>query len=328
MSDLSSYIELFAAVYLTISLDDMLLKRFWTPDYEKEMEQAFKRINLPDVAKGKAFARASSLSSIEESRSRKRGVIMFSLSVLLLIFIGLEDCIPFLKNETGYICVLILTFLYSVVFLLDELFLKTGSRVFVVAFCTPVVCSLLIYALVSDARLELMLQSGLSINWELVSKCFVIIALLMPVLWQLFRNWLYTRFYLLYIVEQTAMKAKDYNYAINYNQKKGDKMSLVAKPYADFVAETIAQGDQDRQITPFMNTLMDELESVDYLPVLSSLIYQSYLMHRKHYPSVARLKKLSKQYDALRKKVPLEEFCKKHNVEDYRLREYRNRQQQ
>lgn len=51
ISDFSSLIELFAAIYLTISLDDLLLRRFWTPDYKKKLESEFEKIKMPEMAK-------------------------------------------------------------------------------------------------------------------------------------------------------------------------------------------------------------------------------------------------------------------------------------
>ena len=47
ISNFSSLIELFAAICLTISLDDLLLRRFWTPDYEDKVKKEFANIMMP-----------------------------------------------------------------------------------------------------------------------------------------------------------------------------------------------------------------------------------------------------------------------------------------
>ena len=325
IDNLSSYIELFAAVYLTISLDDLLLKRFWTPDYKQKMDDAFKSIGMPELAKSQTLERASQISSIEETRSRKRGVILFSFSVLLLILIGLEDGFGFSNTNTEAIGIVFTAFLYYIVFIFDGIFLKTGWRVLFYVFCTPlvVVCSGCL--LMSNSPTKAFLQSSVG-KLAFLSKVVIVLALLTPVLWQLFRNWIYTRYYLLYIVEQTTIKTEEYTYAVNFDTSKGNKMTKVAKPYMDFVAETIAQKNQDRAITNYLNTFFSELSSINYAPNILPLLRYSFLMHKKYYPSKRRLHILSKKYDAAGsngKKPPLEDFCKWNNVSLLLLKEYR-----
>ena len=328
MGDLSSFIELFAAIYLTISLDDMLLKLFWTPDYKQQMEAAFSLINLPDIAKKRSFDRASSISSTEESRSRKRGVVMFSLCVLLLAIIGLEAVIPVLQTDALYVGILIMVALYLMAFSFDDLFLKSGWRVILVDVCAPVfsVGAVLILYFCNPFSVfspDSNNTEGIR-TWELITKVVVVVFLILPVIWQLFRNWLYTRFYLLYIVEETSIKSKEYNYAIHFDPKRGDKMTMVAKSYQNFVAENIVQGEQDRQITPFMNMLMGEIDQLEFMPGIAPLIRHSFMMHRKYYPSKCRLKRLSGSYDSQMKKNTLDEFCQINNVDAKVLKEYRN----
>ena len=65
ISDFSSLIELFAAIYLTISLDDLLLRRFWTPDYKKKLESEFEKIKMPEMAKKTIIKRTEDYSSYE-----------------------------------------------------------------------------------------------------------------------------------------------------------------------------------------------------------------------------------------------------------------------
>lgn len=326
ISELSSYIELFAAVYLTISLDDMLLKRFWTPDYKKEMESAFSNINMPELAKKQVFEKAQEISTIEEKRSRKRGVIMFCLSVLLLTIVGFESSISTIYGSCTEVLLTISLIVLSVLlFLLDGCFLKTGWNVISQVILLPLLSLLSCYILGKITVLNESINNN-STFWEFMVKSLIYLSLLIPVLWQLFRNWIYTKFYLLYIVEQTSIKADEYNYAINYDQSKGDKMTKVSKLYMNFVAEKIAQGNQDRPITEFYKTLLNDLITVDYLPNSIPLIIYSRKMHRKYFPSNCKLKRLSKKYASLQKKPTLEEFCKENNVDCQCFKSYRKKQ--
>lgn len=329
IGNLSSYIELFAAIYLTISLDDLLLKRFWTPDYKAKMESSLKGIDMPDVAKEKTVEKAESISSVEETRSRKRGIVLFSFSVLLLVFIGLEEDLSISSKNFESIGLITASLLYCFTFVFDRTCLKTGWRVLVCSVTVPLLVIGLGLILGNIASTTVFMNSE-STFWMLFSKIVIILSLILPVLWQLFRNWIYTRYYLLYIVEETTIKAEEYNYAVNFDTKKGYKMNLVGANYQNAVAEKISQNQQDREITPFLNTFMDEMNSIDFLPHLSSLLSYSFLMHKKYYPSSYRLKRLSKRYDSLEslgKKPTLEAFCKSNGVDYLRLREFRKKKE-
>lgn len=326
MGNLSSYIELFAAVYLTISLDDLLLKRFWTPDYRKDMENSFQSISMPEVAKEQTLDKSIRISSLEESRSRKRGAILFGYSILLLILIGLEGCFTFSGKNIEAIGISLYAALIIAIFLFDGLLLRTGWQVLISSFMTPSLVIIICLLLSSCPRYTKWLYMDATVNVKVFTSCIIVITMLAPVLWQLFRNWLYTRYYLLYVVEQTTIKAKEYNYAVSYDHSKGDKMTKVAQPYIDYVADVMAQGGQDRMITPFLNTLLDELSKINFVPKLFSLVRHSYKMHQKYFPSGCRVGRLSKRYNAMKangKKPTLEDFCFENNIDVLLIRKYR-----
>lgn len=327
IGDLSSFVELFAAVYLTISLDDLVLKRFWTPDYKAKMELSLKSIDMPDIAKDNTLKKADSLSSIEETRSRKRGIILFCFSVLLLILIGFEKEMPFLNKNYEAFGIIASALLYVLAFVFDRFCLKTGWRVLICSISVPllVVSACLLFSF-SNSAAEYMKSE--SVFWRLFSKIIILFTLIIPVLWQLFRNWIYTRYYLLYIVEETTIKANEYNYAVNFDTKKGHKMNLVANHYQNAVAEQISQDQQDREITPFVNTFLDEMGTIDFLPSITYLVHSSYMMHRKYFPSRWRLKRLCQRYDSWHssgKKPTLEEFCKINRIDYALLRDFKNK---
>ena len=246
IGDLSSFIELLAAIYLTIVLDDLLFKRFWTPDYEQELKIALSKIDLPTIAKTELFKRANAISCVEDRRSRKRGVIIFCFAMLMLVFIGFENYDFF--NETNMEAVLISSFALCAlaVYIFDSLFLKSAIRVAIFLLLCPIVV-LIIYFLLANIIIVDQ-KSPCFIIWKTSANIIVLCLLILPIVWQLFRNWVYTRFYLQYIVYVANQKANDYNYAVNYDHSKGSKMDSVAKPYMNCVAESIANQEQDRAI--------------------------------------------------------------------------------
>ena len=126
--------------------------------------------------------------------------------------------------------------------------------------------------------------------------------------------------YIVYIIEK---KAREYNYAVEYNKSKGSQMSLVAKPYMDIVADNIAVSDRDRTITPFFNILKTELLSVDYSPNIPNLIKSSILIHRRNCPSKRTLDRLCKKYNTLTN-TSIKDFCEEHNVDINVFKKHRN----
>lgn len=325
IGELSSFIELFAAVYLTISLDDLLLKRFWTPDYKNKMEESFKQIKMPELAKKQSLKNTEGISALEETRSRKRGIILFCFSVSLLILIGLESGLSIKGKNYESVGIVLAAFLYLCVFTFDGFCLKTGWRVLIFGLSVPVLAILCLVLLGRKVEMSAYLDSSSDV-WFTYAKIIIILTLVTPVLWQLFRNWIYTRYYLLYVVEQTTMKAEEYDYAVNFNTQKGDKMTMVAKPYMDHVAISISQNDQDRDITPLLSTFLNELANVNYIPSIIPLMKSSFLMHKKYFPSKWRLRRLQTKYDSLgksSKKPSLELFCKENGVSLSLFKEYR-----
>ena len=100
ISNLSSLIQLFAAIYLTMCFENTFLSRFWTQDPRTKITETIKLLNLPKDVGPIVQERTESLPESFEKRMRKRGTFMFLVSVFLLIVIGFEKGIA---SHTGYL---------------------------------------------------------------------------------------------------------------------------------------------------------------------------------------------------------------------------------
>lgn len=321
ISGFASFIELFSAIYLTISLDDLLLRRFWTPDYAKRLELGLRSITMPELVKRPTVTAAADSSKREESRSRKRGMLLFALTVQLLIIIGCEDTLLNI-GQIGLSCLYCLLFLLTLIFyVFDDLFLKTWKRVllsvvflsmFIVFYCyfLPLIG---LYKPYIDERIPLM---------NTVAKVAMIFTLLTPVLWQLIRNRIYTHYYLLYILNVVNEKAKEYSEALAFDTKKGHKMSDVAKPYLDVTGQAIASGDEDRSIKPFLDVLQRELSSITYVPSLLLLVKYSYKTYAESHYSKHKLDRLYKLYMSKKPLPKMEKFCEEEGIDYNALHGY------
>lgn len=323
ISAFSSYIELFAAIYLTISLDDLLLKRFWTPDYESKMSKALKSIKMPGVALSSILQQTKSLSRIEEARSRKRGVLMFGLTVWLLILSGFEEKLLMVGQNGEAIILIALSILTLIAFGFDDRFLKTGWSVIIVTLLIPFIVSLIF---LSSRRCEFicMFYSRADIVLVFSAQLLLLFSLLLPVVWQLFRNWLYTRSYIQYIVDETSMRAKEYRYALSY-QKGTHQMTKVAKPYMNIVADSLGDNWQDLQITSLINTLKSELSKIVFVPRMLVLLRCLHERKRKYHPGKHRLNRLVKEYENQNTKNRIDQFCQEHNIDTAAFKAYRSR---
>lgn len=314
IANFSSLIELFAAIYLTISLDDLLLRRFWTPDYEKKVTEEFEKIKMPDLAKRPTIQNAAQLSVDVEKRSRKRGGLMFGLTVSLLIIIGFEEYFVSLDLFCRASLLLLLISGISLVYIFDYFFLKSWWSLLWVTLLMPLFIGVIAFVLPHFSICAKMNESDSGGSLVIVVKIVLVLALILPVVWQLFRNWMYTRYYLQYIIDQTSVKAKEYYMALRCDPSKGHKMSEIAQPYLNAVGKAVAAGNGDRPIKPFLDILQKELSKIEYVPTLYPLLKYSSQSYKKKHLSRRRLKKLYTKYKCYPKLPSMEKFCEDEKI--------------
>lgn len=325
ISDFSSLIELFAAIYLTITVDDLLFRRFWTPDYAKKLDKEMEKIKMPALAKRSTIEKTTILSSLEERRSRKRGAIMFGLSVILLIVIGFENYFAPLGDigRSGLLSLLVLFVL--IIYFFDDCLLKSWWSVLTSVVVVPLLIGLVAIFLPLLAGYEDRAKESHE-GYVLLARMFLVVALILPVLWQLFRNWIYTGYYLTYIIEQTKDKAKDYNDALRYDHTKGQKVKDVATEYHDAVLQVVAAGSGDRPITSFLEILKENLAKIEYVPTLIPLLKYSYRSYKKKHISKRRLKNLYDRYKTILPAPKMEKFCEDEGISFEKFKAYHLKQ--
>ena len=208
ISDFSSLIELFAAIYLTISLDDLLLRRFWTPDYEKTVNTEFASIKMPEIAKRPIIKTTGEYSAYEEKRSRKRGGLMFGLTVMLLIMIGFNEYFSPLGQFGKATLLIVFLFIELIIYVFDKSCLKSWWSVLCSSILIPVILGITALTLPETDSYKRLAEDSYEVL-VLIAKIFMVATLVLPVIWQLIRNWLYSHYYLNYIADQTRVKAKE-----------------------------------------------------------------------------------------------------------------------
>lgn len=225
--NLSSLIQLFAAIYLTMCFENTFLSRFWAPVTTKKINKAFEQLHLPKDVKPVVRDRIRFLPESFEKRMRKRGTFMLMLSVFLLIVIGFEKGIATRTGYTGlsfsYIVFAILVFIF---FLRDRRIMRHWRGVYI--------CTIILLGLFSIWTLIVPFCSCYGPFWmqyrfglKFFAKVSIVIAVVLPVVWLLFVNWLYSNYYLKYVISELSKESDE-------NKKNKDKVSGI-EFYPDFI---------------------------------------------------------------------------------------------
>lgn len=182
ISNFSSFVELFAAIYVTMAVNNDFCSNFWTPQYYKEMDSL---LNKYDFA-GSSSIHNRLMSEIKlkyenvQNRAHYRGFIVLMLCIFYLIFIGYED-------ETNsnlvqqYIPILSCTLLVGLTLVFSNFVLKNWK-------CTVlcVVFYALTYAFLKIVHFDL-LETNICVVTIFKNKpILLILIILLPIIHQLY----------------------------------------------------------------------------------------------------------------------------------------------
>ena len=93
ISNFSSFVEFFAAIYVTMAVNNDFCSNFWTPKYYKEMDSLLKEYNFS----GSSFIQDRLMDEIKhkyeivQNLAHYRGFIILILCIYYLIFMGFEN---------------------------------------------------------------------------------------------------------------------------------------------------------------------------------------------------------------------------------------------
>lgn len=183
ISDLSSFIEFMAAVYVSMILDTQITRNFWTPNIQRAITDVV--ISLKDPQKQELFSEI--ISRTQEGiklSSQKKGTYMVISCVFLLIYCGFETS---MSDE------LLIWLIPNIgILLFGKWFLRKWKYI---VFIHIFLASLFMFAAfnifpayLSDFVIPSIYLSGV-----------IVIFLLCPILWHLFYNWIYSSVYVGYL---------------------------------------------------------------------------------------------------------------------------------
>lgn len=254
IANFSSFIEFLAAIYVTMCLDNQICRNFWTPDYFDSMKTILEGYDFEGSSNlfqklqdgiNNIYGRISNLS-------QKKGSFMLGFCVWLLILIGLEENI---KNELwGYVPFL-LSCLYVLVIIVFSKFILYKWKFVIFALLGLLAIFLLSYIYANQI---FQWTNALAPNLLELKYFFFIIVLLLPILHQLWVNWIYSGVYKGYLKKQVELEYEKYKRSKEGIEKR--KKDIIDPEYLEAWNDLYFNNeDSDRSITIFNRVLYNRL---------------------------------------------------------------------
>lgn len=258
ISSLSTYIQFLAAIYVTICLDNVIGKRFWSPNYYDLVTNElsiFKRfISSPkqELLEKEIKRKAKQL----DDRSRKRGTLMLFYCALLMFYSSFEcdyvstipACSQSFLSYFPFFVVLMISL--TLVIFYDYIFKRWRRLLLVILFQTImfVICLILIK------------NFCISKQWLFIKYTKLIIAFLLPIpiIHQLYFNWLYSTAYLFYLKCEVRDEFEKYQTSKKAYEQKDKNMA--DKSYYQAFTNILLDNNPDNILTELNKTLYEHLE--------------------------------------------------------------------
>lgn len=252
IANLSAYIQFLAAIYVTICIDSLICRRFWSPDYYNlvttKLSLFANTISTPKRKKLEEKIREK--EHVLDSRSRKRGAIMLTYCLLLLWYIGFErtstgDMLIIGNIPLAVLCVLTVISLLCCKWLSNRWRYTLASCFLLSLFFTILV----LYAPTFTISVD-------KFWWLIYTKRVISILILFPIFYQLYVNWLYSKAYILYLNHNI-----DEEYVRYTSSKKGfeEKNEELVDPSYD---------------SAFRKILLNKMEGDNAMTELNNLLYE------------------------------------------------------
>lgn len=254
ISDLSSFVEFFAAVYVTMAVNNDFCSNFWTPQYYKEMEILLSKYH---------FSWSSSMSNelnetIKQNytkvqkNARLKGTILLVLCILLLISMGFENECNFNKI-TFHTPILYCILFTSIVLIFSKFLVKNWRHVLGVIAIYGI-----IFIITKFIHWEYFNQNKV-IEWMFdYRKYLLILIIVLPIFHQMYIYWIYSSIYKGYLKHRTNEENK--KYVSSMEGIKNRQKNKVDKIYLDkWTDSKFNQPSSDITITDFNDVLFNQL---------------------------------------------------------------------
>lgn len=256
ISNFSSFVEFFAAIYVTMAVNNDFCSNFWTPKYYKEMDSLLKEYDFS----GSSFIQDHLMDEIKhkyeivQNRAHYRGFIVLILCIYYLIFMGFENDSNSISIQ-HYVPILSCTLLVTITLICSKYILRNWRWTIG---CVLVYAS--IYITLKIVQLSFFESNEICI-FIFNNKCILLVAIiLLPIIHQLYIYWIFSSIYKGYLKYHVAEEYERYKKSMLGIRNK-DK-SLVDDIYLEAWTDLKFRTNEDPTLTSFYQVLNNQLLSV------------------------------------------------------------------
>lgn len=264
LQNFSSLLEVFTAIYVSMFLDEILVN-IWTPDYKQKISQLIKGMNIPAINFFVVKVEKSIGDHAQEigGHMKRKAAFFFVFCISFLLLAGLEVHSQILPKY-GYMIVTLLS-VFGFTFMFTGRWMFCKYRYVVLSIAVYVVLFLLLYF---SSATEMLYEYPYFQNIDdKTATCCFLAVLSVPILWQLFLIWVYSKLYKGYMQEKISTEA--YIYGKAYIAYKIKDMAALPKEYEvvarDFVAAP--SPEEDTSLNSLNTILVRRLELLCVPPI-------------------------------------------------------------
>jgi len=334
-SPLATIVQFLGAIYVTIVFDNVLFRRFWSPDFYTLLDMQLKRYDLPRTTQISNWLESVKQQNRQfQENSRKRGTIFLYASFMILTGISIVG------KDDDNLQWPILT-LCCCTYLMWAFMTKVMNRW--IWLLLGLVISTILFAVS-------FLYNPFDI--QLTGRCDIvrlalIVVLLIPICYQILKSWLSSTALKCYYTQQLKIIHDEYNEA-KYAITQQDSSKIPETYKQAFVNASFVQNNkEDVQLTNVNNRLKDQLSKLSK-DISWSMLIKAYLSnppeneekksytlkdendsiseYNKHYQlstNISDIEHKSKLYDESTPRPKIKEFCKIHKIDEQTFRDYR-----
>lgn len=256
ISTFSSFVEFFAAVYVTMAVNNDFCSNFWTPKYYREMNEMLKIYKFPGSSSihNKLFKQIMDKYEVVQNHAHYRGTVLLVLCVIYLIFMGFEDE----KNSIivgHYVPILYCTVTVGLSVLLTTIILNSWRNVT----CFIFACTFL-YISLKLGNWDCVNNSSSSLLLYNYKGHLLVLVILMPIIYQLYLYWIYSSIYKGYIKRNVQIEYNRFMESMEGIRTKNK--GLVDEIYWTIWSDIAFTSQGDTTLTPFYDVLNGRLLEV------------------------------------------------------------------
>lgn len=253
ISNFSSFVEFFAAIYVTMAVNNDFCSNFWTPKYYEEMESLLKVYNFngSSYIHDKLLAQIKEKYNVVQSNAHHRGFILLVLCVFYLIFMGFESEDNSLV-VAHYVPIIYCTLFVGIILSVSNVVLKNWRRVILL-----VLLCIAFYVFLKILNCDTISNHPITLFLYEYKKHIMIGIVLIPIVYQIYVYWLYSSIYKGYLKHKVSVEYERFHTSMDGIETK--EKSKVDKIYLDIWTATKFNSEEDTTLTPFYEELNKQL---------------------------------------------------------------------